>query len=84
MLLFLVRTYTVNGGRPSLFLARTYVMRPPSIRSTNNTRTHVKMPDVLYFFRITLWIIPRRTRQPLDHCVKVPESAISAAFSKSW
>ena len=73
MHLSLVRMYTVIGGRPSLFLARTYVGGLLDVRSTNSTWMNGETLDVRYFFRNTLWIIPRRTRHPLDRCVKVSD-----------
>ena len=72
MLLSFVRMYTMIDGCSSLFIVRMYVGGPPDVRSINSTWTNGKMPGVRYFFRNTLWIIPRRTRYPLDSCVKVP------------
>ena len=61
--LSLVQMYAVINGRLSLFLVWTYVGRLPDVRSANSTWTNGETPDIRYFFRNTLWIIPRHTRQ---------------------
>jgi hypothetical protein len=61
----------VIGGRSSLFLVQTYVRGPLDVHSANSTQTNRETPDVHYFFKNTLWIIPRPMRHPLDRCVKV-------------
>jgi hypothetical protein len=57
---------------------------PLDLHFTNSTQTNEETPDVRYFFRNTLWIIPRHTRHPLNSYVKVPDIRDECQILHSW
>ena len=66
------RMYARSGGRTLLFVVRMYNGGPPNIHSTNRTGGHTWDHRTYATFWNTLWLLPGRTRQPLDSCVIVP------------
>ena len=56
------RTYSKSSECMLLFLVRMYARGSLYVRSGNSTRTNA----ILWY---TLWLIPRRTKHPLDHCI---------------
>jgi hypothetical protein len=59
------------GGRPSLFLVRTYVGEPPDEHSTNSTTDICENTGRTLLFQKDPWLILGCTLHPFIHCVKV-------------